>query len=166
MWGLSGIYCLDKRLWFYSIGRCNIEDDFQFWCHVNLIFCSLNCVLNLLLSTSYGPVKDQGWRRMVECKAATRASELCAIFVCFEVSMVGVRTGECTDTVQTLYRYCTSVPPGPRLQTPGRNHLFRGDLATAVCCHCQHCARQMTTSPCALLSASSQHALVTRQGCW
>ena len=113
----------------------------------------------------YSPVKvKERWRRIFECKAARRAAELPAVFLSFEVSMVGWPYRRvykhCTECVQSVYK-CTARP---RLPTPGRNHLFRGDLATAVCCHCQHCARQMVTSPCALLSASSQHALGTRQG--
>ena len=134
-----------------------------------MYFCKINEKSLAALQTS-SCVTDQsktnddgGWLNA----KLTRGLQSCVQFSCvLKCRWLDVRTGECTDTVQTLYRYCTSVPPGPRRQTPGRNHLFRGDLATAVCCHCQHCARQMVTSPCALLSASSQHALVTRQGCW
>ena len=159
MWGLSGIYCLDKRLWFYSIGRCNIEDDFQFWCHVNLIFCSLNCVLNLHLSTCYGPVKDQGWRRIVECKAATRASELCAIFVCFEVSMVGCPYRRvyrhCTDTVQVLYK-CTARPQTP--DTGAQPLVPRGP---GHCCLLSLSALRQTDGHLALCTSVSQQPACT-----
>ena len=171
MWGLSGIYCLDaKRLYFYCIGRWNIKDNFKFWCHANLIFWNLICVLNLKKknkkkslgpSMCYRPVKvKERWRRIFECKAARRAAELPAVFLSFEVSMVGWPYRRvykhCTECVQSVYK-CTGRPQTP--DTGAQPLVPRGP---GHCCLLSLSTLRQTDGHLALCTSVSQQPACTR----